>query len=249
VQSVLEDEVTELLGPGRSERWIAVDGEPGYRNGYGKPRRLTLSCGTTELRRSWMRDVQERFESHVLPLFARRSVQVNQLIPEMQPHVLAHRASEALLPSVSVVLFGTLGPFERAFSSLNLLGYGLGGTATHLAAMVPATGQAVITAASWARMPTLTTSLGRVFAETGIVGLLLFAGMWLVAFRAIGRLRRATTDDRAATVMLGAASLALVGLAIGHAMKFGSFALPYLWFWLAYVDSRFLISATEVEKA
>jgi hypothetical protein len=154
----------------------------------------------------------------------------------------------AFPPSAVVVIFGTLGPFARAFSSLNLLGYGLGGTATHLAAMVPATGQAIITAASWAGMPTLTTSLGRVFAETGLAGLVLFAGMWLVAFRTIGRLRRATTGDRAATVMLSAASLALVGLAVGHTIKFGSFALPYMWFWLAYVDSRFLISATEVEK-
>jgi hypothetical protein len=161
---------------------------------------------------------------------------------------LKQRDWSAFPPSAVVVIFGTLGPFARAFSSLNLLGYGLGGTATHLTAMVPAAGQAAITAASWAGMPTLTTSVGRVFAETGIVGLLLFGGMWLVAFRAIGRLRRATIDDRAATAMLGAASLALVGLAVGHAMKFGSFALPYLWFWLAYVDSRSLIGVTEVEK-
>jgi hypothetical protein len=162
---------------------------------------------------------------------------------------LQSHGQEGFLPSVTAPVFATFGPFARAFSSLNLLGYGLGGTATHLAAMVPAAGQAVLTAASWTGMPTLTTSLGRVFAETGLVGLLLFAGMWLMAFRAIARLRPAATGGRAATAMLGAASLALVGLAIGHTVKFGSFALPYLWFWLAYVDSRTLFRTTRVEES
>jgi hypothetical protein len=148
----------------------------------------------------------------------------------------------ALPPSATVVVFGTLGPFARAFSSLNLLGYGLGGTATHLAEMVPAVGQRDIIAASWAGMPTLTTSVGRVFAETGLVGFVLFAGIWVVAFRVLRQLRRAPAGDGAAAAMLGAAALALVGLAVGHTVKFGSFALPYLWFWLAFVDSRSLLS-------
>jgi hypothetical protein len=151
----------------------------------------------------------------------------------------------ALPPSATVVIFGTLGPFARAFSSLDLLGYGLGGTATHLAEMVPAIGQRDITAASWAGMPTLTTSVGRVFAETGLVGFVLFAGIWVVAFRVLRQLRRAPAGDGTAAAMVGAATLALVGLAVGHTVKFGSFALPYLWFWLAYVDSRSLLNRRE----
>ena len=143
-----------------------------------------------------------------------------------------------LLPSVTVIFFGTLGPFARAFSSLNLLGYGLGGTATHLAAIVPEAGQRDIIAASWTGMPTLTTSVGRVFAETGLAGFVLFVAIWVVAFRELRRLRRTPAGDATAAAMLDAASLALVGLAVGYTVKFGSFALPYMWFWLAYVDSR-----------
>ncbi|TLN08537.1 IS256 family transposase, partial [bacterium] len=89
VQSVLEEEVTEFLGRSRSERRVAVDAETGYRNGYGKPRRLTLSCGTVEVRRPRVRDAEQRFESRVLPLFARRSEEVSQLIPELYLHGLA----------------------------------------------------------------------------------------------------------------------------------------------------------------
>ena len=46
IQQILEEEVTELLGRGKSERREEVDAPAGYRNGYGKPRRLSLSCGT-----------------------------------------------------------------------------------------------------------------------------------------------------------------------------------------------------------
>ncbi|OFV80864.1 MAG: hypothetical protein A2Y78_08810 [Acidobacteria bacterium RBG_13_68_16] len=152
------------------------------------------------------------------------------------------------LPSATVIVFGTLGPFARAFSSLNLLGYGLGGTTTHLAAMIPAVGQRDIIAASWAGMPTLTTSAGRVFAETGLVGFAMFVGIWVVAFRALRQLRRAPAGDGTAAAMLNATSLALVGLAVGHTVKFGSFALPYLWFWLAYVDSRSLRNGRQAHQ-
>jgi putative transposase len=46
IQALLEEEVTELLGRTKSARKEAVDAAPGYRNGYGKPRRLTLTSGT-----------------------------------------------------------------------------------------------------------------------------------------------------------------------------------------------------------
>ena len=42
VQTILEAEVTELLGRQKSERRKTVDCAPGSRNGYGKPRKLTL---------------------------------------------------------------------------------------------------------------------------------------------------------------------------------------------------------------
>jgi len=89
VQRVLEEEVTELLGRAKSERRAAVEAAPGYRNGLGKPRKLTLACGTIEVRRPRVRDMEERFESRVLPMFRTRGRNVEQLLPELYLHGLA----------------------------------------------------------------------------------------------------------------------------------------------------------------
>src|SRR5437870_8250222 len=51
LQRTLEAEVDELLARRRYERRAAVDAPVGYRNGFGKPRRLSLSNGTITLRR------------------------------------------------------------------------------------------------------------------------------------------------------------------------------------------------------
>jgi putative transposase len=93
IQDILEEEVTEFLGRGKSERREVVDGRPGYRNGYGKERKLTLSCGTVTLRRPRVRGVEEKFESRLLPLFARKSKAVGELIPELYLHGLARGTS------------------------------------------------------------------------------------------------------------------------------------------------------------
>src|SRR5215813_13174237 len=71
IQALLEEEVTELLGRTKSARREAVDAPAGYRNGYGKPRRLTLTSGTITVRRPRVRELNERFVSRVLPLFKR----------------------------------------------------------------------------------------------------------------------------------------------------------------------------------
>ena len=89
IQQIMEEEVTELLGREKSERRRAVDGPEGYRNGYGKPRRLAMSSGTITLRRPRVRGVEERFESRVLPLFARRTKELGALLPELYLHGLA----------------------------------------------------------------------------------------------------------------------------------------------------------------
>jgi putative transposase len=89
LQAVLEEEVTEFLGRAKSQRRSGMDAAPGYRNGHGKPRRLTLSMGTITVRRPRVRDLEERFESQVLPLFAKRSREVDGLIPELYLHGLA----------------------------------------------------------------------------------------------------------------------------------------------------------------
>ena len=66
-----------------------MDSAEGYRNGYGKARRLAMSSGTITLRRPRVRGVEERFESRVLPLFARRTKELGALLPQLYLHGLA----------------------------------------------------------------------------------------------------------------------------------------------------------------
>src|SRR5438094_4732367 len=89
LQDLLEQEVTEWLGREKSERKGNALEQPGYRNGYGKPRRFTMSLGTLEIRRPRVRDLGERFVSKILPLFKRQSKAVRELIPELYLHGLA----------------------------------------------------------------------------------------------------------------------------------------------------------------
>jgi transposase-like protein len=89
LQSLLEEEVTTWLGRPKSARRAAVDAPAGYRNGYGKPRKLALTCGTITVRRPRVRKLAERFVSRVLPLFQRRSKEVGELLPRLYLHGLA----------------------------------------------------------------------------------------------------------------------------------------------------------------
>ena len=110
IQQILEEEVTELLGREKSERKAAVDAAPGYRNGYGKARRLSMSSGTITVRRPRVRGLEERFESRVLPLFARRTKEVGELIPELYLHGLAEEDFELALRG----LLGEGAPLSKA---------------------------------------------------------------------------------------------------------------------------------------
>jgi len=83
LQRLLEEEVDGLLGRGRYERREAVDPAVGYRNGFGKPRRVSLSSGTLTVRRPRVRGLTERFESRLLPAFKRRTEEVGRLLPEL----------------------------------------------------------------------------------------------------------------------------------------------------------------------
>ena len=89
IQGVLEEEVTALLDRPKSARRTTVDPSLGYRNGYGKPRRLSLSSGTITVRRPRVRELEQRFESRVLPLFKRHTQAVGELLPDLYLHGLA----------------------------------------------------------------------------------------------------------------------------------------------------------------
>ena len=110
IQQILEEEVTELLGREKSERKAAVDAAPGYRNGYGKARRLAMSSGTITVRRPRVRGLEERFESRVLPLFARRTKEIGELLPELYLHGLAEGDFELALRG----LLGEGAPLSKA---------------------------------------------------------------------------------------------------------------------------------------
>lgn len=91
LQELLEQEIEELLGRSRYERRKGVDPRQGYRNGYGKPRKVALSSGTLTVRRPRVRGLEERFESRILPLFKRRSRELGNLLPELYLHGLSQR--------------------------------------------------------------------------------------------------------------------------------------------------------------
>ncbi len=88
IQDILEEEITEFLGRRKSERMKKIDTHGGYRNGYGKPRRLALMNGTIKIRRPRLRDADE-FESKVLPLFKRSTKELREALPELYLHGLA----------------------------------------------------------------------------------------------------------------------------------------------------------------
>jgi transposase-like protein len=86
LMSVLEREIEDFLGRGRYER-----GEDfrGYRNGYGKLRKVSLGTGTIGIRAPRVRESQEKFKSQVLKSYQRQSEKVKELIPELYLHGLA----------------------------------------------------------------------------------------------------------------------------------------------------------------
>jgi transposase-like protein len=98
VQLLLEEEVAALVGRRKSERRPVIsEGPVVYRNGHGKRRRLSMSCGTIEVRRPRLRGLEERFESKVLPLFKRRTEQIGELLPQLYLHGLAQGDFELAL--------------------------------------------------------------------------------------------------------------------------------------------------------
>jgi putative transposase len=81
-------EVSEFLVRAKSQR-RADDAVAGYRNGYGKARRIALTAGTITVQRPRMRNLAERFESRVLPLFKRRTAELGAMLPQLYLHGLA----------------------------------------------------------------------------------------------------------------------------------------------------------------
>ena len=99
IQQILEEEVSEFLGRSKPQQRRPLS-EGGYRNGYGKSQRLTLSCGTITVRWPRVRDCEAQFASRVLPLFKPKSRAVERLLPELYLHGLAQGDFELALRGV-----------------------------------------------------------------------------------------------------------------------------------------------------
>ncbi len=161
------------------------------------------------------------------------------LFPSNQ--VLRHTAALALgRENVSFIdrFYSTFGPFLQSFSSLTTVGYGLGGTVSHFKEMVPPDVQADILAVKWKELPNLGTLIGRIFGETGLIGISLFFAMIGIAFY---QLKRTIMEGVENPRFLLITRFGLLAALMSSAMIFGSFHTPYLWFWLALADSRYAI--------
>ena len=77
-----------------------------------------MSSGTITLRRPRVRGIEERFESRVLPLFARRTKELGALLPELYLHGLAEGDFELAMRG----LLGEGAPLSK--SSIRRLGAG-----------------------------------------------------------------------------------------------------------------------------
>src|SRR4051794_5732625 len=101
LQELLDEEVNAFLGRLKSQRRTpeapAGSASAAYRNGYGQLRQVSTPSGTITVRRPRIRGLAQRFESRVLPLFARRTRAVGELLPELYLHGLAQGDFELAL--------------------------------------------------------------------------------------------------------------------------------------------------------
>ena len=81
IQALVEAAVSALVGRAKAARRAPVDGPSGMRNGYGKPRRLSLTAGTMTVRRPRVRGLSQRFVRRVRPLLKRRPRAVGARLP------------------------------------------------------------------------------------------------------------------------------------------------------------------------
>jgi hypothetical protein len=141
--------------------------------------------------------------------------------------------------TIATKVGSTVDPITHMGSSRVAFGYGLGGTESHAAEFLSEKTLEAFYAVSSGFAPTLKTLAGRIIAELGVIGTILAVVVLAVALRSAGTLlRELQVTGAAETVPVIAARVGLVVCAIGMLISLGSFALPYIWLWLAVIDSR-----------
>lgn len=171
------------------------------------------------------------------------------LIPSNQ--ILRHGRSIVLGQSnVSFIdrYYGLVGPFLMTFQTYTVIGYGLGGTVSHFEEILPKEVQSAVASVKWKELPNLSTLVGRIYAETGAVGLAFFLGALGVTFWEF-RLTIARAREPGRRAFLSAGRLGFVLACVASAMTLGSFHMPYLWLWMAILDARFLQRDSAYQEA
>jgi hypothetical protein len=110
----------------------------------------------------------------------------------------------------------------------------------HFNEVMPEKQRAEIMAVRWKELPNLSTLLGRIFAEIGTLGLLMFVFFIYVTFREVQDLIRKRGSPRAVAT-LTASRIGFIVTLVSLANAFGSFHMPYLWLWMAVIDSRYIL--------
>jgi|Deesub1362A_J573_1020465.scaffolds.fasta_scaffold01190_8 O-antigen ligase len=164
-------------------------------------------------------------------LFSQVAIPHNYLVRHIK-YLLFQRE---LTVSAADRLYSAIGPFINLFSSYNTLGYGLGSSTLHLSEMIPEEMHTVIIQTKWADLPSLNSLLGRLLAETGLAGVLLFGAVLFTALRQAYNARKLPEQVRY-LVKIGLLAL-YVNVLHSFFMGKASFAVPNIWLWLGIVDA------------
>lgn len=140
--------------------------------------------------------------------------------------------------SITDTFYSLVGPLMATDTSWVIVGYGLGGTSTHFDELIPEYARETLARAKRENLPNLGSMVGRVYAETGLLGLILFIRVWWVTFRVLRKWESRQHLRKVSHLAVAGARMGLGGTAVAFTLKIGSFALPYFWFWLALVESR-----------
>lgn len=152
--------------------------------------------------------------------------------------------------SFNARLYSIIGPIMNLFSSpYAWFGYGLGGIGSHFNEVMPGHIRDQFMEIVWEGMGGSLTSLtGRLIVETGLIGLFLFFRIIVAGLGELRWVRQRALANSEVTLprMAKPALFAFLISSVMGAGGSGSFILPYLWFWLALIDSRYILIKREL---
>jgi transposase-like protein len=97
IQAAVEDEVTEFLQRLPHQKVTDAPAFTGYRNGYHKERAVSTAVGALRVRVPRVADAPQKYESHLVKPYKRRSQGLDELFPKLFVEGLATRDFEPAL--------------------------------------------------------------------------------------------------------------------------------------------------------